>query len=122
VSPRSRGGAERQSFRILVELLTHRAYKGGTALLLAPFASRLPPAVLAAWNTMGLVLLAWVVGVAVLSLPTPLQRLWPDNVWVAHAPYVWLPTVLVPAALLGHIALFRQLGPPSAWGSRRADA
>lgn len=126
-----------QAFRILVELLIHRAYEVGvapvqltwdgmnfdivtgvTALLLAPFASRLPRAVLAAWNAMGLGLLAWVVSVAVLSLPTPFQQFWPDNVWVGHAPYIWLPTVLVPAALLGHIALFRHLGQRQASPSR----
>lgn len=117
-----------QAFRILVEVLLHGAYTAGlapvhmtwsgrnfdivtgvTALLLAPVAGRLSRRLLLAWNTMGLALLIWVVGVAVLAFPTPFQRLKPDNLWVVHFPYVWLPTVLVPAALLGHLVLFRKL-------------
>ena len=31
------------------------------------------------------------------------------NVWVAMPPFVWLPTVLVVAALGGHIVIFRRL-------------
>ena len=118
-----------QAFRILVEVLLHGAYTAGlapvhltwsgrnfdivtgvTALALAPCAGRLSRRALAAWNAMGLAFLIWVVGVAVLSFPTPFQRLTPDNLWIVQFPYVWLPTVLVPAAILGHIALFRKLG------------
>jgi hypothetical protein len=33
----------------------------------------------------------------------------PDNTWVASFPYVWLPAILVTAALLGHIIIFRRL-------------
>ncbi len=117
-----------QAFRIVVELLIHEAVAEGiapvqmtwtgmnfdvlsglTALVVAPLASRLPKPVLLAWNVMGLGLLLWVVGVAVLSMPTAFQRLHPSNTWVAHLPFVWLPTVLVPCALLGHLALFRRL-------------
>ncbi|MDX1982954.1 MAG: hypothetical protein SFV51_21975 [Bryobacteraceae bacterium] len=32
------------------------------------------------------------------------------NTWIADAPFVWLPCVLVPAALLGHLLLWRKLG------------
>ncbi|MDB6075281.1 MAG: hypothetical protein JWO89_2921 [Verrucomicrobiaceae bacterium] len=82
---------------------------GITALIIAPLASRLPRWVLLAWNAMGLGLLIWVVGVAVLSMPTVFQRLHPSNTWVAFFPFVWLPTILVPCALLRHVVLFRRL-------------
>ncbi len=116
-----------QAFRILVEILIHESSKVGlappqmtwdgynfdivtgvTALALAPFA-RVPTWLILAWNFLGLGLLLWVVGIAIVSFPTPLQLLRPDNTWVASFPYVWLPSVLVTAALLGHIVLFRKL-------------
>ena len=31
------------------------------------------------------------------------------NTWVADPPYVWLPGVLVPAALLGHVVMLRKI-------------
>ncbi len=121
-----------QAFRIAVELRIHWAVDEGiapvqmtwtglnfdiltglTALVVAPLAARLPRPVLLVWNTLGLGLLLWVVGVAVLSMPTPLQRLHPSNTWVAFFPFVWLPAVLVPCALVGHVALFRKLAGPS---------
>jgi hypothetical protein len=58
---------------------------------------------------MGLALLLWVVGVAALSFPTRFQLLRPDNTWVAYFPYVWLPSILVTTALLGHVVVFRKL-------------
>jgi len=36
----------------------------------------------------------------------------PSNTWVAFFPYVWLPSILVTAALLGHIVVFRKLRKP----------
>jgi len=117
-----------QSFRILVELLSHEAVSQGvappqmtwtglnydvltgiTALVLIPFASKLPKWALHAWNTAGFLLLFLVVAVAIASLPTAFQQLKPDNVWVAYFPFIWLPTILVSFALLGHLVLFRKL-------------
>ncbi len=118
-----------QAFRIPVELLIHRAVMEGvappqmtwfpglnydvvtgvSALLLAPVAGRLPRWVLHLWNGMGLCLLAWVVFVGVLSLPTPLQQFKPDNTWIAFFPYIGLPVVLVSTALLGHLVLLKKL-------------
>ncbi len=117
-----------QSFRIAVEILIHRSSSlglappqmtwssmnfdiitGVTALIIAPVASRVPRAVLLAWNTVGLGLLSWVVLVASLSFPTEFQVFHPDNTWVATFPYVWLPSVLVTAALLGHVVVYRKL-------------
>jgi hypothetical protein len=50
------------------------------------------------------------VTIAVLSMPTPFRAYdGPPNVFVASVPFVWLPTVMVMAALLGHLLLFRRL-------------
>ena len=117
-----------QAFRIPVELLIHRAVEEGiappqmtwtgwnldilsgvSALLLFPFARKIPRWGILTWNTLALALLLWIVGVAVLSFPGPFQRLKPDNVWVAYFPFIWLPTVAVTSALLGHVALFLRL-------------
>ena len=63
------------------------------------------------WNIFGLVLLANIVTIAILSMPTEFRIFMnePANIFVAHIPYVWLPTVLVQTALLGHLLLFRWL-------------
>ena len=117
-----------QSFRILVEVLIHTSstiglapiqmtwsgynfdiFTGVTALALAPFASVASTRLVFSWNCLGLALLIWVVGIAIISLPTRFQLMRPDNTWVASFPYVWLPTVLVTSALLGHIVIFRKL-------------
>ena len=59
---------------------------------------------------MGSILLFNIIVVAVRSAPIfaayGQDRL---NTWVAYAPFVWLPGVLVPAALLGHLLLWRKL-------------
>ncbi len=64
------------------------------------------------WNIVGLGLFLNVVVIAIASLPpfhafgTGPQQL---NTWITHFPYIWLPCVLVPAALLGHLVLMRRL-------------
>lgn len=117
-----------QSFRIIVELLIHQAVAEGTAppqmtwtgynfdivtgvtaLLLIPFANKLPKWAVHCWNALGAGLLLLVVAVAIVSMPTPFQQLKPDNTWVAYFPFIWLPVVLVSSALLGHLVLFRKL-------------
>jgi hypothetical protein len=64
-----------------------------------------------AWNVAGLVLLANVVTIAILSTPTPLRVFAnePANTFVTVWPWVWLPAFLVPAALFGHLLAFRKL-------------
>lgn len=60
------------------------------------------------WNVMGLGLLVNVVVVAILS--TPVFGAFGDdrlNVFVTFTPFVWLPAVLVLAALAGHLLIFR---------------
>jgi hypothetical protein len=64
-----------------------------------------------AWNLMGLALLLNVVTIAVLSMP--LFRYFGDdrlNVWITYPPFVWLPAVMVLAALAGHLLIFRAAG------------
>lgn len=93
---------------------------GGTALLFVlmwkqGLAGR---RTLLAWNVVGLVLLANVVTIAVLSMPLPLRLFWnaPANTFVFHAPWIWLPAFLVQGALLGHLLVFRWLAlHPLAW-------
>ena len=121
-----------QAFRIPVELLLFTFLRegvlpvqmtfegmnfdvvsGASALVLGLVATRrsLPGWVYAAWNVAGLLLLATIVTIAVLSMPTALRVFEnePANRFVAEAPYVWLPTVLVTAALFGHLLVFRWL-------------
>ena len=66
---------------------------------------------LLAWNCAGLALLANIVGIAVLSTPTPLRMFWnePANTFIAGWPWLWLPGFLVPAALFGHLVSLRKL-------------
>lgn len=81
---------------IVVALLSRRGI-GGRPLVLV-------------WNVVGSVLLATIVMVSVLS--TPLVRAFGDdrlNVFVTYTPFVWLPTVMVLAALIGHLIIFRAL-------------
>jgi hypothetical protein len=121
-----------QGFRIPLELLLHRGVREGLvpvqmtylgmnfdlltgilALLLALLSrlGPLPRLLIAVWNLIGFGLLSNVVTIALLSAPTPLRVFMnePANVWITRAPWVWLPTVLVPAALLGHLLVLRWL-------------
>jgi hypothetical protein len=124
-----------QAFRFPLEIAMHRAYTEGlmpvqmsysglnfdivtgvTALVLGivMVVARVPKAVVMAWNVMGLVLLANIVGVAMLSTPV-FAVFGPDrlNVWVTWMPYTLLPAVMVLAALAGHLIVFRALAQPA---------
>src|SRR5215218_1572553 len=123
-----------QAFRLPLELLMHRASNEGLMPVQMSFSGRnwdivtgtsalvLGIAIVArrgrvarwlvgAWNAVGALLLANVLVVALLSAPTPLRVFMnePANTWIAHAPWIWLPAVLVPAAIAGHIIVFRRL-------------
>ena len=123
-----------QGFRVLVELSMHRAYTEGlmpvqmsysgrnfdivsgvTALAvgiwLATGERRSWRPVVFAWNTLGVVLLVNILVVALLSAPTNFRVFMnePANTWITRAPWVWLPTVMVFAALLGHLLVYRRL-------------
>jgi hypothetical protein len=119
------------AFRLPLELMMHAAASAGvmprqmsysgwnfdivtgvTALLVAPLAAfgGVTRSALLVWNALGSVLLLVIVVVAVASSPPWLAfGAEQANTWVAYAPFVWLPTVLVPAAAAGHIVLWRRL-------------
>jgi hypothetical protein len=119
-----------QAFRLPLELAMHQAgiarvmptalsygglnfdiVTGATAIVVAALiaAGRAPRALVIAWNVMGLGFLAVILFVAVATMPgNPLAGDVP-NTWVCYLPFVWLPTVLVPAAIAGHILVFRRL-------------
>ncbi len=121
-----------QSFRVLVEILlwglrhqgvlpvqmTFEGYNfdiltGLSAIGLAWAArtGRVSNRVLFIWNFCGLALLINIITIAALSMPTPFRVFvhGPANTIVAELPFVWIPCVMVQAALFGHILLFRAL-------------
>jgi hypothetical protein len=120
-----------QAFRFPLELAMHRmvergimpeqmSYSGrsfdiltgitaiGVALLLKTGRGGRP--LVLAWNLMGLGLLANILTIAILSTPR-FAYFGPDrlNVFVMYPPFVWLPAVMVLAALAGHLIIFRAL-------------
>jgi MFS family permease len=120
------------AFRLPLELLMHRAYGEGImpvqmsysgmnfdiltgigALVVAALlaAGRMPLRGVRVWNWLGTALLVNIITIAMLSTPLPIRVFSnePANVWIAEAPFIWLPTVMVLMALLGHIVLFRRL-------------
>jgi hypothetical protein len=121
-----------QAFRFPLELLMHRAanervmpmqmsYSGWnfdivTGLTAIPVAWWLARGhkhgrtVAVVWNIMGTLLLANILTIALLSTPA-VAAFGPErlNLWVAHPPYVWLPTMMVVCAITGHLVIFRKL-------------
>lgn len=121
------------ALRLPVELVLHDAYGAGlvpqdmtysgfnfdilsgiTALaLLFWLRSARPPGrtVLLLWNLACLVLLLVVVGTAVLSIPSTVQRInfQQPNVLVTTTPWVLLPAVMVPSVIFAHVAALLQL-------------
>lgn len=126
-----------QVFRLPLELLMHRAYLEGVipvqmsysgqnydivtgitagALGLWLWRREAPRWLVAAWNVLGLVLLVNIVTIAIASTP---RFAWfgreQMNTFVTYPPFVWLPAILVVAALMGHILVWRWLhGHPKA--------
>ena len=85
---------------------------GATAIVVAAlvWSGHAGGRLVAAWNALGLVLLANIVTVAILA--TPRFRYFGDealNTFVMEPPFVWLPAVMVLAALAGHLVIFRSL-------------
>jgi hypothetical protein len=122
-----------QAFRLPLEMVMHRAaaegvmpvqmsysgmnfdiVTGATAILIAaalPFAGRWRALLVAGWNLVGFALLIGIIVISWLSAPTPLRMFdnEPANVWITHAPFIWLPLFLVQLALFGHLVTFRAL-------------
>ena len=120
-----------QSFRLPLELAMHALYERGIMPVQMSYSGRnfdivtgataIVVAVLvkmgyggrwlvAAWNVLGLALLVNVVTVAIASTPM-FTAFGEDRVvtFVAYYPFVWLPAVMVVAALAGHLVIFRAL-------------
>jgi hypothetical protein len=121
-----------QGFRVAVELVLARLHhegitpvqmtfegynfdilSGASAIALAAVAARRPVSrgVVLAWSVAGSALLANIVTIAILSAPVPFRAFHegPANTVVTGFPFVWLPTVLVMAALFGHVLVFRRI-------------
>ena len=120
-----------QGFRLPLELSMHRMYERGImpvqmsysglnydiltgilALVVAAlvYTGRAGHRLVRLWNVIGLLLLINVVTVAILG--TPRIRYFGDahlNTWVTYTPFVWLPAVMVLAALAGHLIVFQAL-------------
>jgi hypothetical protein len=81
---------------VIVAILVARGYAGRRLVLV--------------WNVLGLGLLVNIVTIAILSTPR-FAAFGPDrlNVFITYSPFVWLPAVLVLAALTGHLVIFRAL-------------
>ncbi len=120
-----------QAFRFPLELAMHRLSERGimpdqmsysgrnfdiltgiTAIVIAALlrSGRGSRALVLVWNVMGLGLLLNIVTIAILSTPR-FAAFGPDrlNTFVMYPPFVWLPAIMVLAALTGHLLIFRSL-------------
>jgi hypothetical protein len=122
-----------QGFRLPLELVMHRAalegvmpvemsfagynfdiLTGASALIVGALAlkGKASRALLFGWNIVGSLLLTTIIVVAVLASPI-LHAFGEDpahvNSWIAYFPFVWLPAVLVSAAIFFHVVIFRAL-------------
>ena len=118
-----------QGFRLPLELAMHAMYERGIMPELMSYSGRnfdivtgitaLMVGTLVAtgvagrrlvvfWNVLGTVLLVNVLVVAILATPS-IRYFGEDqlNVWVTYPPFVWLPGVMVLAALAGHVVIYR---------------
>jgi len=130
-----------QVFRVPVEMVLHRLYVEGLVPVQMTYAgynfdivsgtlaaivgvwalvNRPPTWVVLAFNIVGSLLLLNIVSIAVLSMPTPMRAFQndPPNTFVAHLPFVWLPSLLVQAAWFGHLLVFRWLSRASSAAER----
>ena len=131
-----------QGFRLPLEMAMHEMYERGVMPIQMSYSGRnfdvltgisafvvawlvatgrAGRGLVAAWNVMGLALLVNIVTIAVLSTPT-FRYFGGDrlNVFVTYPPFIWLPSVMVLAALAGHLLVFRALHvSPSGERSRR---
>lgn len=118
-----------QSFRVLVEIILWAMFAKGILPeqmtfegrnfdilvgLLAPIASWIfyknGGKCAWLWNVFGLVLLINIVGIAILSMPTPIRVFYndPPNTIVATFPYISIPGIYVPVAYTLHIFSLRK--------------
>lgn len=122
-----------QSFRVLMEVflwlmflngiipeqmtfegINYDVLTGLSAPLVAYFALRenkWPRVVAVLWNFAGLLLVANITIISILSLPGPMRQFFnePANTMVAYFPFVWVPAFIVPFAFLMHILSIKQI-------------
>jgi len=121
-----------QAFRLPLEMILHALHGSGdlpvqmtwsglnfdvvtgitaAALGLALLRRELPLWLVAAWNVLGLTLLAIVVSIAITSAPTPFRQFTegPPVVLPFHVPFHWIVSVHVWTALVGHLIVARAL-------------
>ena len=118
-------------FRLPLELVLHRLYADGviprqmtyeglnfdiitgiTAPVAAYIVARGGAAARAiglAWTVLGLVLVATITTVSIMSTPTVAAFPPPFNTFVARFPFIWLPCFIVPLAWLLHLLAFDRL-------------
>ncbi len=91
---------EGRNFDILSGILAPIIY------LIAFWGGRTRRWLLIGFNVLGLILLANIVSIAIMSLPSPLQQIAFDqpNRAVLFFPYIWLPTIVVPIVLFAHLS------------------
>jgi hypothetical protein len=72
---------------------------------------RINKKIILVWNLLCLGLLINIVVTALLSAPTPFQKLafTQPNIAIRYFPFVWLPCGIVPLVLFSHLALIRRL-------------
>jgi hypothetical protein len=120
-----------QAFRLPLELVMHEAGRAGVMPTLLSFsganfdivtgtlaipvallaaAGRAPRALILAWNALGIAALLVIAGIAVGTAPF-VQAFGPAqvNAWVSYLPFVYLPGVMVAAAIAGHVLVLRRL-------------
>ena len=120
-----------QAFRLPLELILHEAAKADvmpsllsfsgwnfdivTGTLALPVAAlvaagRTPRWLVPAWNALGLAALGVIAGIAIGTAPF-VEAFGPGHVnrWVAYLPFVYLPGVMVAAAIVGHLLVIRAL-------------
>ena len=120
-----------QGFRLPLEVAMHAMYLRGvlpvqmsysgrnfdivtgiTALVVAGLVrwGRAGRGLVLAWNIVGLALLVNIMILGIISTPR-IQYFGPraTNFFVAYPPFVWLPAIMVLAALAGHLLVFRAL-------------
>lgn len=88
-------------------------FSGLSAPLIAYFGYRkkmLGRPVLIAWNLICLLLVLHVVSTGTFAAPSPFQFLHLDqpNFAVLHFPFVWLPGMVVPVVIIGHVMFLRK--------------
>ncbi len=63
------------------------------------------------WNFLSLALLINIIVLAFICAPSPFQKLGfnQPNIAILYFPFVWLPTVIVPIVLFGHLVVIKKL-------------